>query len=170
MFNRKRRDALQREDSTTVTPACLARTCSGLKPRCHDANAFLSGKHITVKSSPLPSPPNSVDCLFQEGNVTSLTWRILALVPKASALEHSFKPSACGWLASPQLVSDGPLLPCPLERGSAGREAAAQGTAAAPRDPEHGLQQSDPDAAEAERLPAGAQHHAADPDSHAAGG
>lgn len=57
----------------------------------------------------------------------------------------------------------------PLERGSAGREAAAQGPAAAPGDPERGLQQPDPDAAEAERLPAGAQHHAADPDGQAAG-
>lgn len=57
----------------------------------------------------------------------------------------------------------------PLERGPAGREAAAQGPAAAPGDPECGLQQPDLDAAEAERLPAGAQHLAADPDGQAAG-
>lgn len=61
------------------------------------------------------------------------------------------------------------MLPCPLERSSAGREAAAERAAAARGDTERGLQHSDPDAAEAERLPAGAHHHAADPDCQATG-
>lgn len=63
----------------------------------------------------------------------------------------------------------GLLLSSPLECSSAGREAAAQGTATARGDAERGLQLSDPDAAEAECLPTGAQHHTADPDGQAAG-
>lgn len=57
----------------------------------------------------------------------------------------------------------------PLERSSSGREAPAEGAAAAPGDSESGLQQPDPDPTEAERLPAGAHHRTADPDRKAAG-
>lgn len=57
----------------------------------------------------------------------------------------------------------------PLERSSAGREAAAEGAASAPGDTECGLQQPDLDPTEAECLPAGAHHRAADPDRKAAG-